>query len=144
MSQIVSLRLPDETAARLKASARRAGRSVNELGAISIEEWLRQTEFAEIEFRSFGGERHACLKGALPVWQLIMVAKGYRMNAARTAQHFRWPVNRVRAGFHYYAAHKEEIDRVIADNHSVTRQTLERLLPQLEVFQARPRRGGKR
>jgi len=37
-----------------------AGRSVNELGSISIEEWLRQNEFAEIEFRSFGGERQAC------------------------------------------------------------------------------------
>src|SRR5438045_1056480 len=97
MSQVVSLRLPDETAERLKLSARRAGRSINETAARSLEEWLRQEEFADIEFRSFGGERYACLKGALPVWQLIMVAKDYGMDAGKTASHFRWPVHRVNA-----------------------------------------------
>jgi len=42
MSQVVSLRLPDETAERLKVTARRTGRTVNEAASRSIEEWLRQ------------------------------------------------------------------------------------------------------
>lgn len=134
MSQIVSLRLPDETAERLRVSARRTGRTLNEVAARSIEEWLRQEEFADIEFRSFNGERHACLKGALPVWQLIMVARDYSMDAEKTAAHFRWPVPRVKAGFHYYEAYPQEIDQAIADNEAMTFDKLKRLLPQLEAI----------
>ena len=69
MSQVVSLRLSDDTAERLKFSARRTGRTLNEAASRSLEEWLRQKEFADIEFRSFNGERHACLKAELPIWQ---------------------------------------------------------------------------
>jgi predicted transcriptional regulator len=101
MSQVVSLRLPDDTAERLKSTARRTGRTVNEAATRSIEEWLRQEEFADIEFRNFNGERHACLKAALPVWQLIMVARDYGMDATKTAMHFGFPLHRVKAGFHY-------------------------------------------
>src|SRR5258708_3047366 len=119
MSQVVSLRLPDETAERLRAVARRTGRTVNDAASRSIEEWLRQEEFAEIEFRNFNGERHACLKGALPVWQLIMIARDYGMNAEQTAAHFQFPIHRVKAGFHYYEAYAKEIDQAIADNEEM-------------------------
>jgi predicted DNA-binding protein len=132
MSSVVTLRLPDETAARLRATARRAGRSVSEIGAQSIEEWLRQDEFADIEFRGFAGERHACLKGALPVWQVIMVAEDYDRDADKTAAHFGWPVHRVRAALNYDEAYPEEIQRAIAENRSVTFDRLRRLLPQTE------------
>ena len=47
MARDVTLRLPDETAARLEATARREGRSLSEIGARSIEEWLRR--FPEYE-----------------------------------------------------------------------------------------------
>ncbi|HLK55835.1 MAG TPA: hypothetical protein VKU00_04705 [Chthonomonadaceae bacterium] len=132
MSQVVSLRLPDETAERLKVTARRTGRTLNEAAARSIEEWLRQEEFADIEFRNFNGERHACLKGALPIWQLIMVARDYGMDIDKTAAHFRFPIHRVKAAFHYYEAYPQEIDQVIADNNAMTFDKLKRLLPQLE------------
>lgn len=138
MSRVVTLRLPDETAARLQACARRAGRSVSEIGARSLEEWLRQNEFADIEFRDFGAERHACLKGALPVWQLIMVARGYDMDPERTAAHFRWPVHRLQAGFNYYEAYPEEIDRAVAENDAMGYEQLKRLLPQIELFVVPP------
>lgn len=134
MSQVVSLRLPDETAERLKLTARRTGRTLNEVATRSIEEWLRQEEFADIEFRNFNGERHACLKGALPVWQLILVARDYNMDAQKTAAHFRFPLHRVKAALHYYEAHPREIDQTISDNDAVTFDTLKRLLPQLEAI----------
>ena len=134
MSQVVSLRLPDETAERLRVSARRTGRTINETAGRSLEEWLRQEEFAYVEFRSFGGERHACVKGALPVWQLIMVARDYNMDAPQTAAHFRWPVHRVKAGFHYFEAYPQEIEQAIADNEAATFGTLKRLLPQIEAL----------
>lgn len=132
MSQVVSLRLPDETAERLKVTARRAGRTMNDTACRSIEEWLRQEEFADIEFRSFNGERHVCLKSAVPLWQLVLVARDYDMDAERTAAHFRFSINRVKAAFYYYEAYPEEIDEAIADNNAATFDTLKRLLPQLE------------
>jgi hypothetical protein len=134
MSQVVSLRLPDETAERLKVNARRTGRTINEAASRSIEEWLRQEEFADIEFRNFNGERHACLKGALPIWQVIMVARDYGMDAGKTAGHFRFPLQRVKAAYHYYEAYPQEVDQAIADNNAVTFDTLKRLLPQLEAI----------
>jgi hypothetical protein len=132
MSQVVSLRLPDDTAARLRSCARRAGRTLNDAAVRSLEEWLRQEEFADIEFRSFNGERHACLKGALPVWQLIMIARDFGMDAEQTAAHLRFPVHRVRAGLHYYEVYPEEIDPAISDNDEMTFDRLKRILPQLE------------
>ncbi len=135
MSRVISLRLPDETAERLQRSARQAGRSVNEMGVLSIEEWLRQNEFAGIEFRSFGGQRHACLKGALQVWQLIMVAQSYGMSPERTAEHFGWSVERVLPGFHYYEAYPDEINQALEDNDAMTPERMKRLLPTLHVFE---------
>jgi hypothetical protein len=132
MSSVVTLRLPNETAQRLKACARRAGRSVSEVGALSIEEWLRQNEFADIEFRAFGGERHACLKGAPQVWQVVLVAQGYGLDAERTAEHFMLPVRRVQAAFNYYQVYSDEIDQAIADNRATTFGELRRLLPGTE------------
>ena len=134
MSRVVSLRLPEQTAERLRRIARKAGRSVNEVGARSIEEWLRQSELADIEFRSFSGERHACIKGALPVWQLVMVARHYGMQVRKTAAHFGWPPRRVQAGFTYYQAYPAEIDQAIADNQSMSAPRLRRMLPGLEMI----------
>ncbi len=138
MSRPITLRLPDETAERLQEWARRAGRSVSEVGARSIEEWLRQSEFADIEFRSFGGERHACLKGALQVWQVVMVAQDYGMDAEKTAAHFQWPVHRVRAALNYYEAYPAEIDQAIADNRSISYDRLKRALPRVERLTVPP------
>lgn len=138
MSKVVTLRLSESTAERLKAWARRAGRSVSEVGALSIEEWLRQQEFAEIEFRAFGGERLACLKGALPIWKIIMVAQAYQMSAERTAAHFEWPVHRVQAAFTYFAAYPEEIERVLAENRATDFEQLRRMLPRIESFSMPP------
>jgi hypothetical protein len=134
MSKVVTLRLPDETAARLAATARRAGRSVSETGARSIEEWLRQNEFAEIEFHTFNGERHACLKGVTQIWQLIQVAQEYDLDVEKTAAHFQLPAYRIQAAFNYYEAYPEEIDRPIAENRSWTYERIKQILPQIERF----------
>ena len=134
MPQVISLRIPDATADRLRAAARRAGRSLNEWGALSLEEWLRQNEFADIEFRSVGGQRQACLKGALPVWQVVMVAQSYQLDVGQTAQHFGWPLRRIQAALGYYEAFAAEIDQAIEDNRAMTETALRRLLPQMEVL----------
>src|SRR5581483_1418860 len=135
MSQTVTLRLPDETASWLRRSARQSGRSVNEFGVAVVEEARRTTEFAEIEFRSFGGQRQACVKGHLPVWQAIAVAEGYGMDVERTAAHFCWPIWRVQAAMNYYRAFPEEVDLLIADNRAVGAGELARRFPGLRIVE---------
>ena len=132
MSQTVTVRLPEETAEWLKASARRGGRSVSELGAALFEEARRVSEFAEIEFRTFGGERQVCLAGGLRLWKIIMTAQEYAMDALKTAAHFNLPTWRVQAAFHYYEAFPQEIDAAISDVRSQTFDSLKRKLPSLE------------
>ena len=132
MSQTVTMRLPEATAEWLKASARRAGRSVSEVGAALVEEARRTSEFAEIEFRTFGGERHACLTGGLRLWKVIMVAQDYAMDVDKTAVHFDLPVWKAQAAFHYYEAFPQEIDPAISEVRSQTFDTLKRRLPQIE------------
>ncbi|MCW3097167.1 MAG: hypothetical protein JWL77_2785 [Chthonomonadaceae bacterium] len=132
MSQTVTMRLPEETVAWLKASARRAGRSVSDLGAALFEEARRVSEFAEIEFRTFSGQRHACLTGGLRLWKIILTAQDYEMDVPKTAAHFGLPNWRVQAAFHYYEAFPQEIDSAITDVRSQTFDSLKRKLPQLE------------
>ena len=68
----------------------------------SFEEARRVNEFAEIEFRTFGGARHACLSGGLRLWKVIFTAQSHEMDAKKTADHFELPVWKVQAAFHYY------------------------------------------
>ena len=85
MSKPVTVRLPESSWEELRHMARREHRSISEVGARFINEGLRQNRFPYIEFRSFNGERQACIRGALLVWQLIMVPKDYGMEVEKVA-----------------------------------------------------------
>lgn len=130
MAQAVTLRLPDDAAEELRRIARHEQRSVNEIGSRVVEEWLRQRRFAHIEFRSFGGVRHACIKERLPVWQLILVARD--MDPAQAAHHLGLRVEQVQAGLNYHAAYPDEIDAAIEAN-ALGLDGLQALFPGLEV-----------
>ena len=134
MARDVTLRLPEETAARLEAAARKEGRSVSEMGARAIEESLRLNEFPEIEFRTFNGERHACVLGFMQIWQLVMVARGWELDVETTAKYFPIPARRIQGAFDYYRAYPEEIDRVIAENEAITFEDIKRDIPHAEQF----------
>ena len=135
MSQTITMRLPETTAEWLKATARRSGRSVSEWGANLFEEARRVSQFAEIEFRTFSGQRHACLTGGLRLWKIIRTAQDYGMDPEKTAAHFELPVWRIQAAFHYYEVFPEEINDAIASVRSQDFQTLKRKLPALELHE---------
>ena len=128
MSQVVTLRLPDTTAEAVRRIARKEHRSVSDVGARIVEEWLRQNQFTHIEFRSFNGERHACIKDRLQVWQVIMIARGYDMDVEKTARHLVLKPEQVQAALHYYEAYPEEIDRALGENN-VGYERLKQMLP---------------
>jgi uncharacterized protein (DUF433 family) len=132
MSELVTLRLNDDTAAWLKATAKRAGRSINEIGSSLIEEGRRMREFPDIEFRSFSGERLACLKGGIRLWKIVMVAQDYGMDISGLASHFAgvYSETQLQAALNYYAAYPDEIDRFVDECRAMTFDKLKRLLPQ--------------
>ncbi len=136
MTQLVSARLPEQTAERVKQYARKKQRSVNETIALALDEWLRQNEFAFIEFRETRDGRIAYMKNSrLAVYWVIKVAKGYDMDITKVCAY--WPERPrawIQAAFNYYAAYLEEIDAQIADYDAVTLETLKRQLPQIEVY----------
>ncbi|MGL4881250.1 MAG: transcriptional regulator, partial [Waterburya sp.] len=110
MSKVVSTRLPEETEARLQRLARRLGKTPSETGAMLIEESLRATEFAYIEFRNSPVGRQAYMKNSnLAVWQVIMLADQYQRDVNKTANHLQKSTDWVKAAFNYAEAYAEEI-----------------------------------
>lgn len=135
MSQVMSLRLKDQQMERLRRIARRMGRTASEVGALLVEEGLREAEFAYIEFRDSPLGRQAYVKGSgLAVWEVVMVARGYNLDVERTAEHLRWPSFKVQAALNYASMFPEEIEYAITDNDACDYETLSRVLPSLERF----------
>jgi DNA-binding transcriptional MerR regulator len=136
MSRVVSIRLKDEQLERLKRFARRLGKSQSEMGALLIEEGMREAEFGQIEFRDSAAGRQAYLKGStLAVWEVILVARDHGMDLEQVARYLQRPTEWVRAAFHYHEAFPAEIDQAIDDNRLLGYEKLKRLLPQLELIE---------
>ena len=135
MSQLISARVPETTAERLRQYARRKQRSVNETLSIALEEWMRQNEFAYIEFRDTPHGRMAYMKASrLPVWWVAKLAKSYEMDAEKTTAY--WGKHRARewvqAALNYYEAFPAEIDALIVEHDAMTYDQMKRRMPQLE------------
>ena len=137
MSQVLSLRLNDSLLERLDRFARRQGNGMSrtKAGQILLEESLRETEFAHIEFRDSPLGRQPYMKGSgLAVWEVIMIAKPFEMNVEKVAQFYPYPVERIKAAFNYYEAYTAEVDQAIEDNN-IGYERMKGLLPNLNLFE---------
>lgn len=135
MSKVVSTRLQDNTFQRLSRMARILDKTPSDTVATLVEESLRESEFAFIEFRNSPLGRQAFMNGSsLAVWEVIEISQQYNMDAAKVAKHFERPIDWVRAAFNYAEAYPEEINFAIEDYRSVTFEDLKRLLPNIEKF----------
>ena len=141
MSQNVSLRLPDSLVARLDRFARVLGNGTtrSRAGAILIDEALREEEIAGIEFHNTSVGRQPFVKQTgLAVWEFIMIARHFDMDAERTSAHLQYPVEAVNSALNYYSAYPEEIDQALEDNH-MGQERLKRLFPNMRVFTVQSR-----
>ena len=86
--------------------------------------------FPYIEFRSFGVERQACVKGRLQVWQVVLTARDYDMDVAAAAEHLSLRSGHVHGALDYYAHYGEEIDEAIQQNEE-GKARLKRLFPDM-------------
>jgi hypothetical protein len=137
-STVVSMRLPVASGERLKRMANRYGWTPSDASARLVEEGLRRSEFAFIDFRDSAAGRQACIQGSsLAVWEILLLVQGYRDDVTATAGHLRWPEAKVRAAVYYAEAFPEEIDRALAENQAVDFIALKRMLPQALEFSAK-------
>ncbi len=134
-SMVISMRLPVKSGQRLKRMANRHGWTPSDASARLVEEGLRRTDFAFIDFRDSAAGRQACLQGSsLAVWEVMLLARDYQDDAGKVARHLRWPEAKVQAAFNYARAFPAEIDEALADHDEVDFAALSRMLPQAKEF----------
>ena len=113
--------------------ARRHGWTASDASARLVEEGLRRSEFAFIDFRDSEVGRQACMQGStLAVWEVMLLVRSYEGDAAAVSRHLKWPQIKVQAAIHY-----AEIEEAITDNDAIDFEALKRMLPQATEFVAR-------
>ena len=132
---VVSSRLTPDQQLRLVRMGRRRGRSPSETGALLIEEGLRRSEYAFVDFRDSAAGRQACVQGStLAVWEVAWIARGYQNDPERTAAHLEMSPLKVRAALNYAKAFPQEIEMAIQEHEACDFESLSRLAPQAEIF----------
>jgi hypothetical protein len=108
-----------------------------------VEEGLRRSEFAFLDFRDSSVGRQAYLQGStLAVWEVMLLLRSYKGNVAAVAKHLRWPEAKVRAALNYAEAFPDEINQDLTENDSTGFETLKRMLPQaVDSAAAKTKRG---
>ena len=142
-STVLSMRLSLESGKRLKRMANRHGWTPSDTSARLVEEGLRRSEFAFIDFRDSWAGRQAYMQGStLAVWEIMLLVRSYRGKVAAVAKHLKWPEAKVRAAVNYAEMFPEEIEEATSENDSADFETLKRMLPQATEFvSAKPTRG---
>jgi hypothetical protein len=137
-STVISMRLPVTSGDRLKRMASRHGWTPSDASARLVEEGLRRSEFAFIDFRDSPVGRQAYIQSStLAVWEIMLLVRTYKDDAAAVAKHLQWPQAKVKAAVHYAEAFSEEINLALAENNAADFTALKRMLPQAAEFVAK-------
>jgi hypothetical protein len=136
-SIVLSMRLPVESGKRLKRIANRHGWTPSDASARLVEEGLRRSEFAFLDFRDSPAGRQAYIQGStLAIWEVMLLLRSYKGNVKDVAKHLNWPEAKVRAALNYSEAFPEEVNEAIAENDATDFDSLRRMLPQAVDFAA--------
>ncbi|HVA63158.1 MAG TPA: hypothetical protein VNF74_05495 [Terriglobales bacterium] len=139
-STVISMRLPAASGQRLKRLARRHGWTPSDTSARLVEEGLRRSEFAFIDFRDSAMGRQACIQGSsLAVWEVALLLHAYQHDPQAVARHLRWPPAKVQAAANYAEAFPSEISAALAENEASDLTAVQRMLPQAVEFVAASR-----
>ncbi len=134
-STVISMRLPAESGNRLKRMASRHGWTASDASARLVEEGLRRSEFAFMDFRDSAAGRQAYLQGSsLAVWEVMLIVQSYKGDIAAVRAHLKWPEAKVQAAVNYAKAFPEEIGEALAENDAMGFEALKRMLPQAAEF----------
>ena len=134
-STVISMRLPAASGKRLKRMANRHGWTLSDASARLVEEGLRRSEFAFIDFRDSPVGRQAYIQGSsLAVWEIMLLVHSYKKDLQAVARHLRWPQAKVQAAVNYAEAFFSEINDAFAENDASNFATVKRMLPQAVEF----------
>jgi hypothetical protein len=137
-SVVISMRLPAESGNRLKRMANRHGWTPSDASARLVEEGLRRSEFAFIDFRDSPAGRQAYLQGStLAVWEVLLLVQSYRADVSAVARHLKWSKAKVQAAVNYAKAFPDEIEAALSENSATDFEALKRMLPQATEFVSR-------
>ncbi|MFZ0801055.1 MAG: hypothetical protein WBQ09_14630 [Terriglobales bacterium] len=137
-SMVISMRLPVASGKRLKRMANRHGWTPSDASARLVEEGLRRSEFAFIDFRDSLAGRQAYMQGStLAVWEVMLLCRSYKQDASAVAKHLRWPEAKVQAAVNYAEAFPSEIEEAITENDATDFKALKRMLPQANASVSR-------
>lgn len=141
-SVVISMRLPADSGNRLKRMATRHGWTPSDASARLVEEGLRRSEFAFIDFRDSAAGRQAYIQGSsLAVWEVALLVRSYKGDVAAVAKHLQWPETKVKAAVNYAGAFAGEIEEALSENSATTFTALKRMLP--GTIKVSSRRGRK-
>ncbi len=83
-STVISMRLPAESGNRLKRMANRHGWTASDASARLVEEGLRRSEFAFVDFRDSAAGRQAYIQGSsLAIWEVLLLVQSYKVRCGR-------------------------------------------------------------
>lgn len=132
---VISMRLPAESENRLKRMAKRHGWTPSDASARLVEEGLRRSEFAYIDFRDSAAGRQAYIQGSsLAVWEVMLLVQSYKADSLAVAKHLKWPEAKIQAAINYAEAFPEEIEGALSENADMDFDSLKRMLPQAAEF----------
>ena len=128
---VISMRLPADSSNRLKRMANRHGWTPSDASARLVEEGLRRSDFAFVDFRESPAGRQAYIQGStLSVWEVMLLVQSYKANVSAVARHLKWPEAKVQAAINYAKAYPEEIESALSENAATDFEALKRMLPQ--------------
>jgi hypothetical protein len=129
-SVVISMRLPADSGNRLKRMAIRHGWTTSDASARLVEEGLRRSEFAFIDFRDSAVGRQAYIQGStLAVWEVLLLLRSYKGDAVAVRKHLGWPEAKVETALNYAEAFSEEIEQALSENTATDFDALKHMLP---------------
>jgi hypothetical protein len=129
-SIVISMRVPAVSGTRLKRMASRHGWTPSDASARLVEEGLRRSEFAFIDFRDSAAGRQTYIQGStLAVWEVLLLVRSYKQDVSAVAKHLQWPEVKVQAAINYAEAFAEEIEEALSENAGTGFNALKRMLP---------------
>lgn len=135
---VISMRLPADSGNRLKRMANRHGWTPSDASARLVEEGLRRSDFAFIDFRDSAAGRQAYIQGSsLAVWEVMLLVRSYKADVSPVAKHLKWPEAKVQAAVNYAKAFPEEIERALSENAATDFEAVKWMLPQAAEFVSR-------
>jgi hypothetical protein len=70
------------------------------------------------------------------VWEVVLLLRSHKSDAAAVARRLRWPQAKIQAAGNYAEAFPQEIEAALAENEATDFLALQRLLPQAAEFVA--------